>query len=182
MHQSVYALFQEHGRAEDFDGKAVVEVGSYDVNGSIKSLIVKNWKPSSYSGIDARPGPCVDFVCDASGLVDLFGTELVDVVVSTEMLEHAEDWRTAIDQMKKVLRPHGMIYLTCRGPGFPKHDFPGDYWRFTVADMNRIFADFNIVVSIRDPGEPGIFLKARKPGIGRWSPVDLWAIDVAKVA
>ncbi|WP_188603943.1 hypothetical protein [Vulcanisaeta souniana] len=42
--------------------------------------------------------------------------------------------------------------------------------------MARIFRDFEIITLMRDPMEPGVFLKARKPM--NWRPADLSNIEL----
>lgn len=46
-------------------------------------------------------------------LVDLLGSESFDAVVSTQVLEHVQDWAGALCQMHGVLRPGGSLFLTC---------------------------------------------------------------------
>jgi SAM-dependent methyltransferase len=95
------------------------------------------------------------------------------------MLEHAKDWRAAIDAMKRVLIPGGILLLTARSPGFQLHGYPHDWHRFTQTDMRRIFADFQIN-SIEDDREaPGVMIFARKPRSSAYTAVDLAMIDVA---
>lgn len=143
MHSWVLLFAAKH--ASKFMGRTL-EVGSFNVNGSVRSVI-----PVAI-GTDMRPGPDVDEVCAASQLIKNFGLESFDNVVSVEMLEHAEDWKNALDNMWGVLKPGGTFLLTTRSPGFPLHDYPGDYWRFTVDDMKKIFPDGIVVSDTEAPG------------------------------
>lgn len=179
MHASVHRFFGETARIEEFRDKLVLEVGSYNVNGSLRDAIMA-MEPRQYLGTDMRAGPGVDMVVPAEKLVDTFGMASFDVVVSTEMLEHAENWRVAIRNMKDVLRSYGTLYLTARGPGFPLHDYPGDYWRFTLNNVRAMFADFEIITLTDDYDQqsPGFFLKCRKRD-GAFTALDLSGIDVA---
>ena len=99
-------------------GLDVLEVGSFDVNGSVRSA-AKQHSPGRYVGVDIAPGPGVDVVCSAEDLVKTFGEASFDVVVTTEMLEHVPNWKSAIMQMKQVLRPGGRLILTTRSRGPP---------------------------------------------------------------
>jgi SAM-dependent methyltransferase len=162
MHWSVMAFLQENISGVEIAGKSVLEVGSYDVNGSPRSVI-QNFLPCAYVGVDSQQGPGVDRVVDASCLTETFGAESFDVVVSTEMLEHALDWRAAVNSMKRVLRLHGLLIITARGPGFPYHGHPHDHWRFTPELFLEIFGDFETLLLKPDiPEMPGVLLKARK--------------------
>lgn len=160
MHESVMAFVKRAMPTSEIKGKRVLEVGSRDVNGSVRSLFSA---AAEYVGVDVVEGPGVDVVADAADLPKLFsGPKRFDVVISTEMLEHAEDWRAALAGMKKVLKPRGRLVLTTRSPGFPHHE-PPDHWRFTVADIERALADFDVKVE-KDPETPGVFavgVKAR---------------------
>jgi hypothetical protein len=80
----------------EFEGKDVLEVGSKYVNGSVRPLIEKFCKPNKYVGVDIENGKFVDFIVPAEKLVEFFGINKFDVVISTEMLEHVKDWRIVI--------------------------------------------------------------------------------------
>lgn len=153
--------------------KHVLECGSYDVNGSVRPWC-EAFQPASYTGIDLRPGPRVDIAMTADALAysDEF-EERYDLVVSTEMLEHCENWRTAIYGMLFALKRDGIIVLTTRSPGFHVHDYPGDYWRYPVPLMRQILETAGLdVISCEDdpfPGHPGVFAVARKPDDWRWT-------------
>ena len=177
MHDSVMAFGKRTIVTADIAGKRVIEVGSMNVNGSLRPH-VESFGPSCYIGVDFAPGRGVDVVCDAVDLERRFGAEAFDVVISTEMLEHAENWRAVITAMKRVLVPGGLIVLTARGPGFKRHSYPNDWHRFTLNDMRRIFVDFQIEdLRSDDVLSPGVMLRGRKPL--QWQEADLGQIKVA---
>lgn len=153
MHKSVMewaaARVEQHGLSD----LNTLEVGSLNVNGSVRELFT-----GDYHGIDIREGDGVDEVLNA---VDMEYDKEYDVVVCTEMLEHAEDWRAAINGIKKAVKVGGYILLTARGSGFGKHDYPGDYWRFTHSEFAAIFADME-TEAIADPQFSGAFVVAKK--------------------
>lgn len=177
MHSSVYAFFRKHVVGNEFIGKNVIEVGSMNVNGGLREEI-EAMGPCSYMGTDMRAGPGVDYVAPAADISKHWGEGYFGALICTEMLEHAEDWRASIDAMKAAMAPGAVIYLTTRGPGYPRHGYPDDFWRFTVADMKRIFADFEILVCEADPEAPGVFLKAKK--LAGWKRAMLDGITVEK--
>jgi len=143
-------------------GKRVLEVGSLNVNGSMREWVQMH-KASEYIGVDLKAGPGVDRVVSADDLVKEFGEKSFDLVISTEMLEHVVNWKLIVSNMKRVLKPGGTLLITTRSEGFPFHEYPVDAWRFSVVDMEQIFSDFNIEKCIPDPFEPGVFLKATRP-------------------
>jgi len=149
-------------KEQDVKGKSVIEVGSLNINGSLRP-IVEALHPSSYVGVDIQMGPGVDRVCDVLDLLDHFGYEKFGLLISTELLEHVQDWQNAISNFKNVLKPEGVLLVTTRSKGFKYHEFPFDFWRYERTDMEAIFSDFIIEVIEKDPLRPGIFIKARKP-------------------
>ena len=173
---SVIDFFIEWSKPDDYVGKRVLEVGSKYVNGSVRPLIERFFRPKEYIGVDTEPGKCVDLVLQAERLVEHFGEETFDTVITTEMLEHVKDWRRVVNELKIVLKKNGCLFLTTRSPGFPYHAHPVDFWRFTPSDMERIFCDFEIVTLVPDMLEPGVFVQARKPV--SWKPADLSSLEV----
>lgn len=147
--------------AEDVAGKRVIEVGSFDVNGSPRA-IVEALGPAEYVGVDIELGPGVDEVCRAEHLIDRFGAERFDLVISTEMLEHVYDWRGILSNLKNLLAPGGVLLVTTRSLGCPHHGYPFDFWRYEIEDVAVLFADLQIEAAESDPELPGIFVRARR--------------------
>ena len=148
---------------EEIKGKRVLEVGAYDVNGSLRPL-VESWEPSEYIGVDIEMGPGVDIICDAENLVEKFGEESFDIVISTELLEHVKNWKKVVSNIKRVCKRGGIILITTRSKGFPYHPFPYDFWRYELEDFKEIFSDLEILSLEKDNiKSPGVFIKARKP-------------------
>jgi SAM-dependent methyltransferase len=164
MHDSVHDFVERVLPVEKLNGAKVLEVGAYDVNGSVRPYI-EQFGPAMYVAVDRQPGPGVDAVVDCEQLVKNMGGDAWDFVISTEMLEHVDNWRVCMRQMAWAVAPGGMLLLTTRSPGFPYHPFPVDNWRFTVNDMDRIMEALKLkpVVIEDDKQDPGVFVLARKP-------------------
>jgi SAM-dependent methyltransferase len=146
---------------EEIEGKRVLEVGSRNVNGSLRVLI-EEYKPREYVGVDIIEGPGVDVLCDASGLISKFGAETFDAVICTEMIEHVRDWKQVIHNLKMVCKKKGIIVITTRSPGFLYHGWPYDFWRYDLEDLKIIFRDFTLERLESDP-QQGVLLKCVKP-------------------
>lgn len=146
---------------EQINEMRILEVGAYDHNGTVRPAF-EGFTPGEYIGIDIETGPGVDEVCSVYDLTGRFGEGYFDMVINTELLEHVDDWRTAISQMKAVTQIGGIMIMTTRSYGFPYHGYPYDFWRYSYEDMREIFSDCELLFLEKDPIEPGVFIKARK--------------------
>jgi len=172
MHHSVSAFLEHSFSTKSYlDRKEVLEVGSRHYTGSPR-VLVERYNPASYIGVDIARGPGVDVVCDATRLTNQFGLATFDVVIATEVLEHIEDWRGAISNIKHVLKPDGIIIATTRSKGFPLHGYPSDYWRYELSDIKSIFSDMRIQSIEPDPDLPGVFFVVSKPKTFRECSLD----------
>ena len=170
MNQSVLDFVAQCVGKEEIQGKRILEAGALDVNGSVRNVI-QPFGPELYVGVDIQVGPGVDEICPAEGLISRFGEGAFDVVVSTEMVEHAKLWREIIHNLKTVVRRNGLILLTTRSRGFHYHGYPHDYWRYEIEDIRKIFSDCLIEKLEKDSRSPGVMIKARKPEV--FAEVDL---------
>jgi SAM-dependent methyltransferase len=162
VHDSVLVFVSEQVAVLGIAGGRTLEVGSLNVNGSVRSQF-----HGPYTGFDQREGDGVDVVGTADNLP--WPGDEFDTVVSTEALEHdPTPWRSVAEALR-VLRRGGYFICTCRGyderGAFGLHDEPGDYWRFSVGGMEALLLDqgFEPVVVKRDPQCPGVFTVGRKP-------------------
>lgn len=95
---------------------SVLEIGSRNVNGSIRYLFSHATK---YVGIDIREGPGVDIVIDGAnwdGDGDTF-----DAVVCCEVLEHAGNPAELCNAMFRLAKPGGVIVITAATPERKPH-------------------------------------------------------------
>jgi hypothetical protein len=170
VHDSVLSFVERKLSATHVGSARVLEVGSCDVNGSVRPYI-ESLGCTVYTGVDKREGPRVDVVADCEQLTDAVGSGMWDVVISTEMLEHVTDWRACMRELVAAVAPNGYLLLTTRSPGFPYHPQPVDCWRYTKADMHTILTGVGLdVVALEDdePDTPGVLAFARKPH--DWKP------------
>jgi SAM-dependent methyltransferase len=137
MHPIALMLMEQELHRVDWSHASVLDIGSYDVNGTFRPLVVeRGW---TYSGLDVRPGPNVDIVADdayAWPFVD--GT--YDVVMCGNMLHNtAEPWRL-LPEMVRALRQGGLLVIVTHTWGKPPSGkYPIDAWRFMVDGMQVLF-------------------------------------------
>jgi SAM-dependent methyltransferase len=107
------------------DGAVVVDVGSMDINGSIKDVCPARF---NYVGVDFAPGNNVDYVMKDPYRVPVFdGT--VDIVTASSVFEHSAMFWFLFNDIMRVLKPNGLFYLNAPSNGaFHRH--PIDCWRF----------------------------------------------------
>jgi SAM-dependent methyltransferase len=126
-----------------------------DINGSNRYLFTGGY----YVGIDLVSGKNVDILCPIHDMVGEW-----EVVISTECLEHDQYWIDSIRNMVEILKPGGLLIVTCAGRNRPIHgtfdetpeDSPGTnhYYRNLTPDdvksavnFDEAFIDYEITES-----------------------------------
>ena len=99
-----------------FGAVRVLEVGSYDVNGSVRQFFPNS---TEYVGVDWRPGPGVDHVAFAHKL-KLPGR--FDTVISASMLEHDPFWILSLPRMARHMAEDGIMLLSWGAALNPPHE------------------------------------------------------------
>lgn len=104
----------------------IIDIGSYDVNGSYKPFFSRpNWQ---YVGVDLAAGPNVDVALTSPYRLP-FDSHSVDVIVSGQAFEHIEFFWLTWLEMVRILKPGGLIFLLAPSRGY-EHRHPQDCWRF----------------------------------------------------
>lgn len=116
---STYTKHKESG--------TVIDIGSQDVNGSLRSVVPSRFK---YIGLDFQPAPNVDVVLENPYHLP-FEDKMVDIVVSSSCLEHSEFFWLTWLEMVRVVKPDGLIYINVPSEG-QHHPYPVDCWRFRL--------------------------------------------------
>lgn len=150
MHHEVLAWVERHGAT--LDPVTVLEIGARDINGTVRHLFPN---ATRYVGVDLADGPSVDVVADAAEL-DL--GETFDVVVSTEVLEHAARWRDIVRRGAAHLAPGGRLVLTAAGPGRGPHGADGSpaphdgewYENVEPADLRAVLDECGLIDVVVD--------------------------------
>ncbi len=89
---------------------------------------------SRYVGIDRAVGDSawdyagLDAIADLARLPVRSGS--ADLVLNTQVLEHVPDPSRAVEEMARILKPGGQLFLTAP-QGWPEHQQPHDFFRFT---------------------------------------------------
>lgn len=115
-------------------GKLIVEIGSQDVNGSIRSVAPVGME---YIGVDFVEGPGVDLVLQNPYKLP-FEDNSVDFFVSSSVFEHSEMFWLLFIEIIRVLKPDGLFYMNVPSNG-QFHRYPVDCWRF-YPDSGRALA------------------------------------------
>lgn len=132
--------------------KRVLDVGSYDVNGTYKPLFSD--AGYEYVGLDITEGPNVDIVPNDMYDWEKVENESFDYIVSGQAFEHIEfPWLT-INEMKKKLKEDGIICVIAPN-SIGEHRYPIDCWRFYSDGMRALASWCNLeVIEVSVGGVP----------------------------
>jgi SAM-dependent methyltransferase len=114
------------------DEVQVLDVGSYDVNGSYRHLF--DASKYHYTGLDMEKGPNVDMVLKNPYDWDAIESDSFDLVISGQAFEHIEFFWKTMEEMTRVLRRDGLLCLIAPN-GFGEHRSPVDCYRFFADGM-----------------------------------------------
>jgi SAM-dependent methyltransferase len=181
MHHSAYVNAEKfyHKYCEnDIENKKILDVGSYDVNGTMKPIFEKG----QYVGLDMEEGPNVDIVGVSHDIP--FEKDEFDIVISSSCFEHDDMFWISFQEMCRVLKSGGYMYVQAPSNG-PYHGWPGDNWRFYIDSWKalekwgkKLGYDIELVDHYIDETTPkgegeGIRIWNDSVGIYRKKPVEL---------
>ncbi|HEY1064536.1 MAG TPA: methyltransferase domain-containing protein [Pirellulales bacterium] len=118
----------------------VLEIGSYQPEGQQE---IANLRPllagKKYTGVDMRPGPGVDSVENVEKLERPDAS--VGTVLALSVFEHVERFWLGFSEIERVLRPDGLLVVSCPFY-FHIHHHPSDYWRFTPEALESLLRGY----------------------------------------
>ena len=126
MHKSAYeigAKFLDRYIAPEMN--SILEIGAFDVNGSLKDF---KHEDCEWIGVDLEPGKGVDIVIERASKLP-FVDNSFDLVVATSVFEHDPTFWLTFNEMLRVVKPDGFIFICAPSNGWV-HRYPMDVYRF----------------------------------------------------
>lgn len=165
-------LTSVRGRIRDFVerhasglGGDVLEIGSRIHNPAAWWCTSRDLAEGQWTGIDLQDGAGVDLVADIHALPAEWSGRFSGVLCS-EVLEHvARPW-VGLPELRRVLRPGGLVVLTTLF-AFPEHGYPDDFYRYSRSGLQLLLEDAGftaiateyagaVPLQLNDHGEPGM--------------------------
>lgn len=123
-------LRREIAALELAPGSTVLDYGCGD------SPYRDSFPTAEYIRADLPHNPAADLHLERDGRIPLPPGQ-VDLVLSTQVLEHAVDPSLYLAEVRRVLKPGGRLLLTTHGMMY-YHPDPEDYWRWTPSGLELI--------------------------------------------
>lgn len=98
-----------------------------------------------YLGADLASIEGIDVAISESGILDLEDAS-VDVVLSSQVLEHIYDFDIYLRECNRVLKPNGQLILSTHGH-WQFHPDPNDYWRWTSQGLKMVIERNNFEIN-----------------------------------
>jgi len=106
---------------------SVVEIGSQNVNGSLRDVITD--KVINYTGVDFVEGKGVDIVLQDPYKYPIQDNTF-DVLVTSSCFEHSEMFWLSFLEGLRILKEDGVFYCNVPSSWMVYHRYPVDCWRF----------------------------------------------------
>jgi len=140
--QMLFVQSVKHHFPEYFKDSKVLEIGSLNINGSVRQF----FENCEYLGVDLGLGKDVDLVSKGHELS--FPDKSFKTVISCECLEHDKDWQKTFQKMYDL--SSDLVVMTCATIGRPEHGtsrtnadaapFTNDYYQnLAISDFTDVF-------------------------------------------
>lgn len=130
--------------------KHSVKKDAVDIGNSNRKWLSEIINTSDFSTLDLRSG--FDLRKHNKQVKD----DSFSTVFSICVLEHVPNPFIAVNEMHRILKPNGLIYVTV--PFIYRfHEAPRDYWRFTSDGVNEIMKQFKTIEYGYFDGNNGVY-------------------------
>lgn len=95
---------------------------------------------NSYIGVDIAENKAADYVISKDDMTVPMDDKSVDVVFSTQVLEHVADPSVYLRESRRLVADGGLLVLSTHGY-WREHPDPVDYWRWTSEGLVKTIED-----------------------------------------
>ncbi len=92
-----------------------------------------------YIGVDLPDNKKADIKIKKDKKIPIV-SESIDIIISTQVLEHVEKFDFYLQECKRLLKIGGLLILSTHGI-WPYHPYPTDFYRFTRKGLEKILKD-----------------------------------------
>lgn len=121
----------------DREGLVVLDIAPQDHEGAKEFF-----KKADVKTLDINPGADYQFdICSYTAIP----RNLFDIIICTEVLEHVSNPFDAVHEIKRILKPGGILFLTTPF-NFRIHGPLPDNWRFTEHGLRELFKGWDVTI------------------------------------
>lgn len=113
---------------------------SFGSGGQVKQILSSYGLSFTEIDIDEKRDP--DLVQDIQDMKDVKSNS-IDVIYCLEVLEHVQDPKKAVSELRRVLKKEGVVIASTPFL-FPIHDEPYDFYRYTKYGIEELFKEFDL--------------------------------------
>ena len=140
IRQDVSDFVNKCGATYDKKGARVLDIAPQDHEGA-----KPYFKSSLVETMDIDPESGATYIADLCKKNEAtIPQDTFDYVVCTEVLEHTLQPFNAVDEMERILKPGGLVFVSTPY-NFRIHGPLPDCWRFTEHGLRALFKNFEIV-------------------------------------
>lgn len=140
LRDDVTSFMKQAGKKYDKKDLLVLDIAPQDHEGASPYFA-----EATIETLDIDPKSGATYIADlCESNEKTLPSEHFDIVICTEVLEHTLQPFKAVDEIKRILKPGGIVFVSTPF-NFRIHGPLPDCWRFTEHGLRALFKDFEIV-------------------------------------
>lgn len=133
-------------------------------------------KCQQYLRADIPGDPLLDMVIPSSGILE-WPSDSVDMILSTQVLEHVQDVHTYLSEAFRLLAPGGRIFCSTHGM-YEEHGCPYDFRRWTLDGLKAELTAVGFVIEEGVKLTSGLRALTLHVTRSLRSPNGLWSVPI----